>query len=183
MSKLMTMEQAVGLVKDGDTIWVNAFGGCASPVDLNRALTRRFRETGSPRHLSVYSAFSFGDWTHGSETEGYICEGAVDRVVIGHFSSLVDTCQAIMDNKIEGYNLPGGVLSHMIRASARGEKYLFSKTGLNLFGDPALGSQYRLNEKSTQELVVPAERYGEKGLLYKIPSVDIAFIKASFAFW
>ena len=181
MDKFMTMEEAVGLVKDGDTIWVNAFGGCASPVDLNRALTRRFRETGSPRHLSVYSAFSFGDWKPGSDTEGYICEGAVDRVVIGHYASLVNTCQAIMDNKIEGYNLPGGVLSHMIRASARGDKYLFTKTGLNLFVDPAMGSKYRLNEKSTRELVVSAEQYGEKGLLYKIPSVDIAFIKASMA--
>ena len=175
------MEEAVSLVQDGDTIWVNAFGGCASPVDLNRALTHRFRETGSPKHLSVYSSFSFGDWTIGSDTEGYICEGAVDRVVIGHFSSLVNTCRAIMDNKIEGYNLPGGVLSHMIRASARGAKYLFTKTGLNLFVDPAMGSKYQLNEKSTMELVVPAEEYGEKGLLYKIPTVNIAFIKASFA--
>ena len=181
MDKFLTMEQAVNLVQDGDTIWVNAFGGCASPVELNRALTRRFRETGSPRHLSVYSAFSFGDWTPGSDTEGYICEGAVDRVVIGHYASLVNTCTAIMENRIEGYNLPGGVLSHMIRASARGEKYLFSKTGLNLFVDPAMGSQYRLNEKSTLELVRPAEQYGERGLLYSIPSVNIAFIKASMA--
>ena len=181
MAKYLTMDEAVGLVKDGDTIWINAFGGCASPVDLNRGLTKRFRETGSPHHLSVYSAFSFGDWTKGSDVEGYICEGAVDRVVIGHFASLVNTCQAIMDNKIEGYNLPGGVMSHMIRAAARGSNYLFTKTGLNLFVDPESGGKYRLNEKSTQELVFSAEEYGEKGLLYKIPKVDIAFIKASFA--
>lgn len=181
MSKFVTIEEAVNLIKDGDTIWVNAFGGCASPIELNRALTYRFRKTNSPKHLSVYSSFSFGDWTIGSDTEGYICEGAVDRVIIGHFASLVNTCRAIMDGEIEGYNLPGGVLSHMIRASARGAKYLFTKTGLNLFVDPAMGSKYRLNDKSTLELVVPAEEYGEKGLLYKIPTVNIAFIKASFA--
>ena len=181
MAQFMTMEEAVGLVKDGDTIWINAFGGCASPTDLNRGLTKRFRETGSPKHLSVYSAFSFGDWTEGSDVEGYICEGAVDRVVIGHFASLKNTCRAIMNNEIEGYNLPGGVMSHMIRAAARGSKALFTKTGMNLFVDPELGSNYRLNEKSKAELVETTELGGEKGLLYKIPKVDIAFIKASFA--
>lgn len=181
MAQFMTLDDAVGLIKDGDTIWINAFGGCASPVDLNRGLTKRFRKTGYPRHLSVYSAFSFGDWTEGSDIEGYICEGAVDRVVVGHFASLKNTCRAIMDNKIEGYNLPGGVMSHMIRAAARGAKSLFTKTGLNLFVDPAMGGKYRLNEKSKDELVVDAEFDGEKGLLYKIPKVDIAFIKASFA--
>ena len=181
MHKLMTMEEAVGLVKDGDTIWINAFGACASPIELNKALTKRFRATGSPRHLSVYSAFSFSDWKTGSDVEGYITEGAVDRVVIGHYSSLRDTCRAIMDNKIEGYNLPGGIMSHMVRAAARGAKSLFSKTGLNLFVDPRNGGQYRLNEKSTQELVTLAEEDGELGLLYKIPKIDIAFIKASFA--
>ena len=129
MLKRMTIEEAVGLVKDGDTIWINAFGACASPIELNKALTKRFRETGSPRHLSVYSAFSFSDWKDGSDVEGYITEGAVDRVVIGHYSSLRDTCRAIMDNKIEGYNLPGGIMSHMVRAAARGAKSLFSKTG------------------------------------------------------
>ena len=91
MAQFMTMEEAVGLVKDGDTIWINAFGGCASPTDLNRGLTKRFRETGSPKNISVYSAFCFGDWTEGSDVEGHICEGAVDRVVIGHFASLKNT--------------------------------------------------------------------------------------------
>ncbi len=181
MAVFISLEEAAALVKDGDTIWVNAFAACASPIDLNKALTKRFRETGSPRHLSVYSAFSFSDWREDSDVEGYICEGAVDKVVVGHFASLVSTCKAIMENKVEGYNLPGGVMSHMIRAAARGAKSLFSKTGLNLFVDPRNGGQYRLNERSKEELVTLAEEDGELGLLYKIPKVNIAFIKASFA--
>ena len=96
MAVFISLEEAAALVKDGDTIWVNAFAACASPIDLNKALTKRFRETGSPRHLSVYSAFSFSDWREDSDVEGYICEGAVDKVVVGHFESLVSTCKAIM---------------------------------------------------------------------------------------
>lgn len=181
-NKIMSMDDAINLVKDGDTIWINSFAAVASPINLNIALTNRFRATGSPRHLTVYSPFSFSDWNENSDVEGYICEGAVDRVVVGFFGSLKRTCRCIMDNEIEGYNLPGGVMSHMIRAAAMGWHNLFSKTGLNLYVDPAVYDQYKLNERSKEELVrrvVSAS--GEEGLLYKIPKVDVALLKASYA--
>ena len=181
ISKLMSMEDAVNLVKDGDTIWINSFSAVASPVNLNKALTERFRKTGHPVHLSVYSPFSFSDWKEDSDVEGYICEGGADRVVVGFFGTLKRTSQAIIDNKIEGYNIPGGVMSHMIRAGAMGWERLFSKIGLNLFVDP-VNDQYKLNERSKEDLVrhvVSAN--GVEGLSYKIPKVDIAFIKATYA--
>lgn len=180
MNKIKTMEEAINLIKDGDTIWVNAFAATASPVDLNRAITYRYRETGHPRHLSVYSSFSFGEWKKNSDIEGYICEGAADRAVIGFFGSLSSTQEAIMQNKIEGYNLPGGVMSHMIRAAARGATHLFSKIGLNLFVDPRI-DQYKLNEKSRLDLVHLSTFGGEEGLIYDIPKVNIALLKASYA--
>lgn len=181
VNKIMSMEEAISLVKDGDTIWINSFAAVASPVNLNIALTERFRETGHPRHLSVYSPFSFSDWKEDSDVEGYICEGAVDKVVVGFFGSLRRTSRCIMNNEIEGYNLPGGVMSHMIRAAAMGWENLFSKTGLNLYVDPVY-DQYKLNERSKEELVrhvVSAS--GKEGLLYKIPKVDIAFLKATYS--
>ena len=61
MKKIYTMDEAMDLIKDGDTIWVNSFGGCASPIDLNKAITYRYRATGHPRHLTVYSSFSFAE--------------------------------------------------------------------------------------------------------------------------
>ena len=180
MKKLYTMDEAMDLIKDGDTIWINSFGGCASPVDLNKAVTRRFRLTGHPKHLTIYSSFSFAEWREDSDVEGYICEGGADCVVIGFFGSLYGTAKAIQENRIEGYNLPGGVMSHMIRAAACGQKSLFSKIGLNLFVDPRVG-QYRLNERSKRTLVHLADKPDEEGLLYDIPQVDIAFLKASYA--
>lgn len=181
MNKIISLQEAANLVKDGDVIWINSFSAIASPVDLNKALTQRFRETGSPKHLSVYSPFSFSDYEENSDVEGYICEGAVDRCVIGFFGSLTRTSQAIMNNEIEGYNLPGGVMSHMIRAAARGETYLMTKTGLNLFVDPDYGG-YKLNEKSKMDLVKKAQAVdGETKLCYKIPKINVAFLKASLA--
>lgn len=181
INKIMPMEDAVNLVKDGDTIWINSFAGVASPTNINKALTARFRRTGHPKHLSVYSPFSFSDWTDNSDVEGYICEGGADRVVVGFFGSLRRTCQCIMNNEIEGYNLPGGVMSHMIRAAAMGWNNLFSKTGLNLFVDPVY-DQYKLNERSKEDLVRHVvSSGGSEGLLYKIPKIDVAFLKASYS--
>jgi len=88
MKKVITMDEAMDLIKDGDTIWVNSFGGCASPIDLNKAITYRFRATGHPKHLTVYSAFSFAEWREDSDVEGWICEGGADCAVIGFFGSL-----------------------------------------------------------------------------------------------
>lgn len=181
MNKIVSMEDAVSLIRDNDTIWINSFSAVASPVELNKALTARFRRTGSPRHLSVYSPFSFSDWDENSDVEGYICEGAVDRVVIGFFGSLKRTSQCIMENKLEGYNLPGGVMSHMIRAAARGAKTLFTPTGLNLFVDPRIGG-YKLNDRSTRDLVhYSVDPAGVEGLFYDIPRVDVALLKATCA--
>lgn len=179
MSKFLSFEEAVSLIRDGDTIWINAFSALSSPVDLNAAITRRYRQQGHPCHLTVYSSFSFGDWQTPSDVEGYICEGAVDCIVGGFFGSMPNTAAAIMNNQVEGYNLPGGIMSHMIRAAAKGSTQLFSHIGLNLFVDPRIG-QYRLNERSRRELVTLGEENGRAGLLYKIPKVDIALLKASY---
>ena len=181
IDKLTSIEDAINMVQDGDTIWINSFSAVASPVDLNIALTRRFRATGHPLHLSVYSPFSFSDWRDDSDVEGYICEGAADRVVVGFFGTLRRTSQAILDNKIEGYNLPGGVMSHMIRAGAMGWGHLFSKIGLNLFVDP-VNDQYKLNERSKEDLVRHVfSATGVEGLSYNIPKINIAFLKATCA--
>ena len=144
-------------------------------------MNTRSNKSGKPEHLSVYSPFSFSDYEEKSDVEGYICEGAVDRCVIGFFGSLTRTSHAIMNNEIEGYNLPGGVMSHMIRAAARGETYLMTKTGLNLFVDPDYDG-YKLNEKSKMDLVKKVKSIdGETKLAYMIPKVNIAFLKASLA--
>ena len=41
IDKLMNIEDAIAMVKDGDTIWINSFSAVASPVELNIALTQR----------------------------------------------------------------------------------------------------------------------------------------------
>ncbi len=178
--KLMTSEEAVNLIKDGDSIWVNAFLGIANADALHEALTKRVLETGKPENLNVYCSAGFGNWHNDSPLEGYIKAGAVKRMLIGHLSSMPQTVEKIKKNEMEAYNLPLGVMSHMIRAAASKKPYIFSKVGLNLYVDPRNGGP-GLNSLSTDKWVELTEIDGQEMLYYKIPHIDIAFIRGTSA--
>ncbi len=180
LHKVMSAREAVGLIKDGDTIWVNAFLAIANPAELNIALSERVREGDGPYNLTVYCSAAFGDWSENAACEGYIRDGAVSRIVLGHYASMPSTGRMIAENKLEAYNLPLGVMSHMARAAAGGRRVLNSRIGRYLFVDPCY-AEYRLNERSQAELVRHALVAGETMLQYDVPKVDVALIKGSSA--
>ena len=62
MFQIMTSDEAVNLIKDGDCICVNSFVGIENPVELHEAIYRKFRATGSPKHLTMISSAGFGVW-------------------------------------------------------------------------------------------------------------------------
>ncbi len=180
MVKFCSIEEAISLINDGDTIWVNGFLSIATPDQLNRQITRNYRAVGHPRCLSVYASAGFAEWLDGSEIEGYITDGAVDRLVLGHYGSMTGTNKKIMDGELEAYNLPLGVMSHMVRAAANGSRSHFTKVGLGIFVDPEVGSA-GLNEKSNAQLVRHTVLGSQEGLLYDVPEINVGLIKGSYA--
>ncbi|WNY25740.1 CoA-transferase [Methanolapillus millepedarum] len=180
MFKFMSPDEAVGLIKDGDVIGVNAFLSICNPTELHLALTRRFQKTQSPRDLTIFCSAGFGDWTENSPIEGYIQDGAVSCAVLGHLGSMPTVAKKILTEEIEGYNLPLGTMSHMIRAAAGGKDFYVTKIGMNLFTDPDVGG-YQLNKISTEKWVSKTKMDGHEYLIYKTPELDIAFIKGTSA--
>lgn len=181
MIRWTTADEAVSLIPDGATIGVNAFLTIANPRQLHEALNKRVRATGHPRDLTLFCSAAIGDWTEDSLCESYIEAGAVSKVILGHMSSMPVTGRLILEEKMEGYNLPLGVLSHMVRAAAAGHPYYMTHVGLNLFVDPTVGKGYQLNERSTEEWVRRIEIDGAPFLLYKTPRLDVAFVKGTSA--
>ena len=180
MPQFVTPAEAVHIIKDGDTLIYNNFLGLNNCEQLSEALNERFRAEGHPKDLSIYCTAGLGGWAPNSVCEQIITMGAVKTLYLSHFSSTPLAAQMILDNQIEAYNLPFGVMSHTLRAAASGQDYLITDVGLNLFVDPRYKG-YQLNERSRQELVQEIWIDGKRRLKYAAPKPDVALLKASSA--
>ncbi|MDY4669576.1 MAG: CoA-transferase [Oliverpabstia sp.] len=181
MYEIMSSDEAIRLIRDGDCICVNSFVGIESPVELHEALYRRYQRMQSPRHLTVISSAGFGVWDENRNAEGYIREGAVDRLICGHFGAMLSTKKLVLEDRFEAYNLPLGCISHAIRAQAGGLPGALSKVGLDIFVDPRQEGP-GINRISIDEsLVKHVEVDGEEFLYYKLPQITVALIKGTAA--
>ena len=181
MYEVMTADEAIRLIRDGDVICVNSFVGIENPVELHEAIYRRYQKMQSPNHLTIVSSAGFGIWDENSGAECYIREGAVDRLICGHFGAMPSTRKLVLDDMFEAYNLPLGCISHAIRAQAGGLPGALSKVGLDIFVDPRQEGP-GINRLSTDDQWIRyVEVEGEEFLYYKVPKLTVALIKGTAA--
>lgn len=181
MYEIMSSDEAIRLIRDGDCICVNSFVGIENPVELHEALYRRYQRMQSPRHLTIVSSAGFGVWDEEHNAEGYIREGAVDRLICGHFGAMMSTKKLVLEDHFEVYNLPLGCISHAIRAQAGGVPGALSKVGLDIFVDPRQEGPGVNRISIDDSLVKYVEVDGEEFLYYKLPKITVALIKGTAA--
>ena len=56
MYEIMTADEAIRLIRDGDCICVNSFVGIENPIELHEAIYRRYQKMQSPTHLTMISS-------------------------------------------------------------------------------------------------------------------------------
>ncbi|MCR5213523.1 MAG: propionate CoA-transferase [Eubacterium sp.] len=181
MFKILKADEAMTLIKDGDVIAYNSFLGIDNPVELHEALYERYKNTGSPKHLTCVSSAGFGVWDENRAAEGYIRDGAVDKIICGHFGAMYSTKKLVLEDRFEAYNLPLGCISHALRAQAGGLPGALSKVGLDIFVDPRLEGPGINNISKDESLVKYVELDGEEFLYYKLPKINVAIIKGTCA--
>ena len=181
MYEIMSADEAIRLIRDGDCICVNSFVGIENPVALHEALFDRYQRMQSPRHLTIVSSAGFGVWDESRNAEGYIREGAVDRLICGHFGAMMSTKKLVLEDRFEAYNLPLGCISHAIRAQAGGLPGALSKVGLDIFVDPRMEGPGINRISIDDSLVKHVEVDGEEFLYYKLPKLTVALIKGTAA--
>ena len=117
MSKVITADAAVELIKDHATVAFGGMGLGGWPECLARALARRFYNTGHPVGLNLKQGASIGDWRdRGTTTIGI--EGMVDTWTGAHVGSSANMRQLVQGNKIKAYCLPQGVIVNLWREIA-----------------------------------------------------------------
>jgi len=175
----MSAAEAIGLIKNGDTVAVGGFLGAAHPEYLVDFLGEHFRKKHSPGKINLVFTAGQGD---GKERglNRLAQPGMIKRAVGGHWNMIPKLAKMALDGDIEGYNLPLGVLCQLFREIAAGNPGRLTPLGLGTFVDPRREGG-RLNDRTCEELVEVISIGGKEYLFYKSFPIHIGLLRGSCA--
>jgi propionate CoA-transferase len=177
--KIIPIEDAVALIQDGDVVASSGYGGNGTPEALFAGLERRFLETGTPRDLTLVWAGGQGDGKdRGLNRLGH--ERLLRRTIGGHYGLIPKIEKLAVENKIEAYNLPEGVLTHLYRDIAAHKPGTLTRVGMGTFVDPRLEGA-KVNAAARENLVEVVQIGGEEALFFKAFPIDVALIRGTTA--
>jgi len=180
MSKVTSARQAIDLITSGQTLAIHgAGGGNVEPDLLIRTLAEKFEQTGQPRDLTLFHVSGLGDWKS-TGLNLLTGEGLVRRNIGGHYGMSPKYAQLILENKIEAYNWPQGVMSQWLREVAAGRPGLVTHIGIQTFIDPRIEGG-RLNARTTENLIEVITLAGREWLLYRRFPLHVCFIRGTTA--
>lgn len=177
MPKVITAGQAAELIQDGATVAATGFGLAAWAEEVAQAIEKRFVETGHPQNITLTHASAIGDWKERGTTR-LGKEGLVKRWIGAHIGSSAGMSKLLMENKMEAYCLPQGVIVQLYREIAAKRPGLITKVGLGTFVDPRIDGA-KMNAATTEDIVKVVEFEGEEWLFYKTFPINVALIRGT----
>ncbi len=177
-AEVVSFEQAIDQIHNGASIGVQGSGGGVNePSRLLKELGASYARKRRPSGLTMIHATGLGDKAEiGMD---YLAEeGLVQRDIAGHLAMAPSFARLIRENKVESYNLPQGVISHLFAAIGGRKPGVITKVGLDTFVDPRLEAA-KMNQISTEDLVQVLHLKGEEWLFYPAMKVDVALVRGT----
>ncbi len=175
--EIISLQDAVSKIKDGDTLASSGFVGSAVPEYLLEGVEQAFLNSGHPQNLTAVWDSTVGVGK-GCGVDHLAHKGLLSRIIASHIN-LHPTIQTMIDtNEIKAHILPYGCMSQLYREAGSGRPGLMSKIGLHTFVDPRLEGG-KGNSITTEDLVEVVEFRGKEYLFYKSFPLNVAFIRGT----
>lgn len=179
LKKIVEAEDAVAVIHDGDVIATSGYAGSGTPDQLLVALEKRFLETGTPHGITLVHSTGQGDaGDKGLNRIGH--EGLIRRVIGGHFGLMPRVEKLIVEDRIEAYNFPEGVITNLYRDIGAGKPGTVTRVGIGTFVDPRLGGG-KVNPSTKDDLVELVSIGGKEHLFFRAFPINVALIRGTTA--
>ncbi len=180
-NKVVSAEDAVRVIQNGDTIVFGGFAGVGAAEEIAMALENYYLQTRTPRDLTLMFAVATGPGDDSPRGLNHLAHpGLLKRIIGGHWGLAPGIQRLALEGKVVAYNLPQGIISHMYRNVASGKAGILSQVGLGTFVDPRNGGG-RLNNQTTEPIVKLMDVAGEEYLFFDAFPINVAVIRGTTA--
>ena len=186
-SKITTAKEAVARIPDKATVTVSSSSGLGCPDLVLRALGERFNAEGHPQNLTMLHPIAAGDMYGIKGIDHIAKEGLISRILAGSYPSgpsskpMPEIWKMIVEDRIEAYNIPSGILFDMHRDVAARKPGVFTKVGLNTFVDPIREGCAMNASAALNPIVHRRELDGETWLHFPNIVPDVAIVRGTTA--
>jgi len=122
MAKIITIDQAVDLIKDGDTLLIGGFLGVGSPEPIIDALVASDKKD----FTLVANDTGFVDKGNGK----MVVNKQFKKIIASHIGTNKETGRQMTEGETEVVLMPQGTLAEMVRAKTYGLGGILTPTGM-----------------------------------------------------
>ncbi len=187
MSKIVSPEQAVAKINDGDVVSVSSSSGLGCPDLVLKVLGERFDTEGHPRNLTMLHPIAAGDMYGIKGIDHIAKDGMLDCVIAGSYPSgpsskpMPEIWKMVVEDRVKAYNVPSGIMFDMHRDVAARRPGVLTKVGLETFVDPVREGCAMNESAAAKPIVYRHEMHGETWLHFPNIVPDVAIIRGTTA--